>query len=90
MLVHVRTLKELGRSYLIITKDVNRLMNRIKAVPKLSHGVGLATASIGAVDNGHNTADRLFKTMYEMNALELPMKHLQQISGTNQRRVSLR
>src|SRR5881409_4077369 len=28
----VRTLKELGRSYLTITKDVTRVMNRIKAV----------------------------------------------------------
>ena len=28
----VRTLKELGRSYLTITKDVTRLMNRIKAL----------------------------------------------------------
>ena len=28
----VRTLKELGRSYLTITKDVTRVMNRIKAL----------------------------------------------------------
>jgi transposase len=28
----VRTLKELGRSYLTITKDVSRVMNRIKAL----------------------------------------------------------
>ena len=28
----VRTLKELGRSYLTITKDLTRVMNRIKAL----------------------------------------------------------
>ncbi len=28
----VRTLKELGRSYLTITKDVTRVMNRVKAL----------------------------------------------------------
>ena len=28
----VRTLKELGRSYLTITKDVTRVLNRIKAL----------------------------------------------------------
>ena len=28
----IRTLKELGRSYLTITKDVTRVMNRIKAL----------------------------------------------------------
>jgi hypothetical protein len=27
-----RTLKELGRSYLTVTKDVTRVMNRIKAL----------------------------------------------------------
>ena len=28
----IRTLKELGRSYLTITKDVTRVMNRIKSL----------------------------------------------------------
>ena len=36
----VRTLKELGRSYLTITKDLTRVMSRIKAaVPKLGHSL---------------------------------------------------
>ena len=36
----VRTLKELGRSYLTLTKDVTRVMNRIKAaVPQLGHSL---------------------------------------------------
>jgi hypothetical protein len=39
----VRTLKELGRSYLTITKDVTRVMNRIKALYRSS-----AIASAGS------------------------------------------
>ena len=36
----IRTLKELGRSYLTITKDVTRSMNRIKTlIPKLGHSL---------------------------------------------------
>jgi transposase len=34
-----RALKELGRSYLTLTKDSTRVMNRIKSVPKLGHSL---------------------------------------------------
>src|SRR5436190_7905449 len=41
----VRTLKELGRSYLTITKDVTRSMNRIKALYR-SWGIPCSGASV--------------------------------------------
>jgi transposase len=43
----VRTLKELGRSYLTITKDVTRVMNRIKALYR-SWAIPCAGASVYA------------------------------------------
>ena len=43
----VRTLKELGRSYLTITKDVTRVMNRIKALYR-SWGIPCSGTSIYA------------------------------------------
>src|SRR6266403_3150465 len=43
----VRTLKELGRSYLTITKDVTRVMNRIKALYR-SWGIPCSGTSVYA------------------------------------------
>jgi len=34
----IRTLKELARSYLTITRDLTRVMNRLKAIDRPSHG----------------------------------------------------
>src|SRR6202035_34830 len=43
----VRTLKELGRSYLTITQDVTRVMNRIKALYR-SWGIPCSGTSVYA------------------------------------------
>ncbi|HZC81101.1 MAG TPA: transposase, partial [Nitrospiraceae bacterium] len=43
----LRTLKELGRSYLTITKDVGRVMNRLKALYR-SWGIPCASAEVYA------------------------------------------
>ena len=48
----IRTLKELGRSYLTITKDVTRVMNQIKALYR-SWGIPCARAIVYAP--GHRT-----------------------------------
>ena len=46
----VRTLKELGRSYLTITKDVTRVMNRVKA--RLSNSMASPPSAEKAHENG--------------------------------------
>src|SRR5437773_10035063 len=48
----VRTLKELGRSYLTITKDVTRVMNRIKA---LSRSWAIPCSGTTVYAPGHRT-----------------------------------
>jgi hypothetical protein len=67
----LRTLKELARSYLIISKDVTRVMNRLKALyrslalrvpaPKCMHHVtarnGLAGSAKPASGDAPNTAN---------------------------------
>ena len=54
----VRTLKELARSYLTITKDLTRVMSRIKRVPKLGHSLCRASRVSTAPSCGMVSQDR--------------------------------
>ena len=61
----IRTLKELGRSYLTLTKDVTRVMNRIKVrVPQLGHSLcgherlcSPSSRRVAGQDRGTRSAD---------------------------------
>ena len=52
----VRTLKELGRSYLTLTQDVTRVMNRIKAVYR-SWAIPCAGTTVYAPRHRASTAE---------------------------------
>jgi len=64
----VRTLKELARSYLTITKDLTRVMSRIKAVLTIPHDDAVDTRLAKIVEPGVRLrAERLYQ---QLDALE--------------------
>jgi transposase len=82
----VRTLKELGRSYLTITQDVTRVMNRIKALYR-SGAIPCSGASVYAprhraewlskiVEAGvHRRAERLYQQLDLLQSVRQEARH---------------
>ena len=66
----IRTLKELGRSYLTITKDVTRSMNRIKALYR-SWGIPCSGAGVYAPPHRAEWLDKLVEPGVRVRAQRL-------------------
>jgi hypothetical protein len=83
-----RALKELGRSYLTVTKDVTRVMNRIKSVYR-SWAIPCAGTSVYAVRHGAEwlaklvepgvriRAEHLYQQLDSLQPVHLAARHVQ-------------